>query len=260
MTAAVDTVSGQLNKNAFTRSDVVDHYGTLGDLFEPERVILDRLLPCIKDGALLDLGIGAGRTTAHLLKISSNYTGLDYVPAFVDEARARFPGTDILVGDARDLSRFDDGSFDLVMFSFNGLDCVPHEGRPKVISEASRVLRKGGFFLFSSHNRDYEYFMTPPWRRKWEFNAQFLRFMLYSFCYRHKHWAMKKHEVVTDEYALVNDSDHRYSLMFYYIKPEVQAEQLAAAGFKDVEIYNTNGKRVSCDPSALSLHYVAAKA
>jgi ubiquinone/menaquinone biosynthesis C-methylase UbiE len=56
------------------------------------------------------------------------------------------------VGDACDLS-FKSNEFDAVVFSFNGIDCLyPYEKRIQALSEFRRILKPGGFFVFSSHN------------------------------------------------------------------------------------------------------------
>jgi ubiquinone/menaquinone biosynthesis C-methylase UbiE len=260
MEIASEILSNTLNKEAFTRSDVVDYYRDIDSLFESEKVLFRKLHATIKDARILDLGIGAGRTTKFLLQISRNYTGIDYVPKFVDQASERFPDADLLVGDARDLSRFSDNTFDFVLFSYNGLGCVSHEDRLKALSEIHRVLKKDGYFMFSAHNREYRYFKKLPWRRRIEFDTKFLKFYLYCLYHLPKHWAMRKHEIDTDDYAVVNDSDHRYSLMFYYIRPDKQVKQLQEQGFYDVEIYDDQGREVNRDVGSHWLNYLAKKA
>jgi SAM-dependent methyltransferase len=146
-----------------------------------------------------------------------------------------------------------------VLFSYNGLDCVSHEDRLTALKEIHRVLKKDGQFMFSAHNREYKYFKKLPWRRRIEFDVRFLKFFLYSLYHLPKHWRMKKHEISSNEYALVNDSDHRYSLMFYYISPGSQIKQLEDTGFSTVEVYDNKGRRVSGCESSHWLDYLARK-
>jgi ubiquinone/menaquinone biosynthesis C-methylase UbiE len=70
---------------------------------------------------------------------ASRAVGLELRPAEVELARAA--GLDAAVGDAADLSRFPDASFDAVLC----VDAAYHfDPRPRFFEEATRVLRPGG--------------------------------------------------------------------------------------------------------------------
>ncbi|MDQ4123387.1 MAG: class I SAM-dependent methyltransferase [Acidobacteriota bacterium] len=248
-----------VNQTTFARADVVEYFQSLDALFEPEKVIFEKLLPAIRNKRILDLGIGAGRTTKYLLQISRDYTGIDYIPEFARETGRQYPDAKILCGDARDLKEFEDESFDFVLFSFNGLDCISGEDRLKALEEIYRVLKKGGFFMFSSHNRDYQHFKKLPWQRKIQYDLNYFKFFLYCLYHLPAHSRMKKHEIYTDDYALINDPDHRFSLLLYYISIEKQVKQLANVGFSDVEAYDQQGKLVESDTSSHWIYYLAKK-
>ncbi|HEX8566453.1 MAG TPA: class I SAM-dependent methyltransferase [Pyrinomonadaceae bacterium] len=248
-----------VNKTTFARADVLEYFQDLDALFEPEKVIFEKLLPAIRNKKILDLGIGGGRTTKYLLQISSDYVGIDYVPEFARETSTKYPGAKILCGDARDLKEFEDNSFDFVLFSFNGLDCISGEDRLKALKEINRVLKKGGFFMFSSHNRDYRYFKKLPWQRRIQYDLNYFKFFLYCLYYLPAHSRMKKHEVYTNDFALINDPDHRFSLLLYYISIEKQVKQLTDFGFSDIEAYDMQGKLVKSDTSSHWIYYLAKK-
>lgn len=110
----------------------------------------------VNPGRLLDLGCGTGRTTSILSWRGFNVEGVDLSTAMIAEAKRLHPGLPFRVGDASDLSVYNDGKFDCVLFSFNGLDLLhPYEFRKKCVGEAWRVLRRGGLFVYSSHNRAF---------------------------------------------------------------------------------------------------------
>lgn len=101
---------------------------------------------------VLDLGCGTGRTTSFLKAYNVNVTGADYAPEMIKKARELHPGISFHVADAKNLP-FRNGEFDVVIFSFNGLDYLcPKPERLKALGEISRVLKGGGLFIFSSHN------------------------------------------------------------------------------------------------------------
>lgn len=140
-----------INRQAFERADIVDHYVQQRDLLaEEEHLFRTRLRPGMD---ILDLGIGAGRTTEALAADAGRYIGLDFSAPMIEAAQREHPGRELVVGDAADLSRFEDASFDAVVFSFNGLDCLPDvAARQACLTGARRVLRPGGVFIVSSHN------------------------------------------------------------------------------------------------------------
>jgi ubiquinone/menaquinone biosynthesis C-methylase UbiE len=140
-----------LNLRTYLVPEVASHYAGLNYLTRCERLLFQTY---IKPGmAVLDLGVGGGRTTPYLSRVASRYVGVDYSEAMIRACRSKFPDLDFVLADASDLSMFDDASFDAVVFSFNGLDCVvPDEKRSRCIHECWRVLRPAGVFVFSSHN------------------------------------------------------------------------------------------------------------
>lgn len=139
-------------RNAFRRDDVVHFYATfLEDLLPGEAYVFDRAVP--QGARVLDLGVGAGRTTPFLSERASHYVGLDYSEGMLVECRRRFPDLEFVQADASDLSQFTDSSFDVVVFSFNGIDCLhPDAVRFRCIAEIRRVLAPRGIAVISEHN------------------------------------------------------------------------------------------------------------
>jgi SAM-dependent methyltransferase len=115
-----------------------------------------------RGGRLLDLGVGAGRTTALLRLLTDNYLGLDYSLAMVDLARRRHPEVEICLGDVRDLHDQPSGSVALAVFSNNGLDSLSHPDRQRGLSEIGRVLRPGGLLVMSVLNKEGPLYRCVP--------------------------------------------------------------------------------------------------
>ena len=127
------------------------HYRHTGPTDAGEAAALAALGPL--DGlAILDLGVGGGRTTALLAPSARAYLGVDISPRLLAAARRRHPDADLRLGDARDMPDAATGAYDLVVFSYNGIDAVAHEERPLVLGEIRRALRPGGRALLSTFN------------------------------------------------------------------------------------------------------------
>jgi len=138
------------NLNAFDTPDVAAYYLARTFISPCEKLVFDRyILPGM---AVLDVGVGGGRTTAYLYPNASRYVGIDYAEEMIRVCKNRFPHLEFRRVDASDLSCFPAGSFDAVLMAYNGIDSLPPEGRIRFLQECSRVLRRGGIFIFSAHN------------------------------------------------------------------------------------------------------------
>jgi SAM-dependent methyltransferase len=135
----------------FNTSAVAEYYAGLNYLTPCEQLLFDAYL---KPGmAILDLGVGGGRTTAHLSSLASRYIGVDCAGEMIAACRKKFPQLEFQVASADDLSRFPSSTLDAAVMAFNGIDCLfPDESRWRALKEISRVLKPGGILIFSSHN------------------------------------------------------------------------------------------------------------
>lgn len=118
-----------------------------------ERIALDRL---VRPGAeVLDVGSGAGRISLSLLERVARVSAVDLSEPALEALRQSVPADaplEVVHADARDLP-FENDRFDLAVFAWNGIDWIhPEEERERAVREIARVLKPGGYFLFSSHN------------------------------------------------------------------------------------------------------------
>ena len=144
--------------------EYVDAVTAIG-LWLSERLLIDRYLP--RNGSILDIGCGAGRTTFGMYEAGySRLTGFDLSAAMIAAARRIAAERDLAVrfdiADATSMP-YDDASFDGALFSFQGLMCIPGgKRRLQVLREVRRVLRPCGHFVFTTHDRD-----LPRWIDFW---------------------------------------------------------------------------------------------
>jgi SAM-dependent methyltransferase len=137
--------------HAYNSPEFVSWHSRWDDLMPCERFLFTKYLkPPMR---ILDLGVGAGRTTRYLASISAQYVGIDIAPEMIRECKRKFPSLDIRVMNAADLEDFRDSVFDAVVFSGNGIDYLyPDEERWRCLREVFRVLRPEGLFILSVHN------------------------------------------------------------------------------------------------------------
>ena len=277
----------------FRRADVVSEYASFDFLLPPERTILEELAARLTDARMLDVGVGAGRTTLHLAPVVREYVAIDISPDMIEACSRRFEGASwnatFEVADARDLGRFESASFDFVLFSFNGIDTVGgHADRRAALSEIHRVCRPGAAFCFSSSNLRFALFRssTPAWL--WSFlrsdpgsalrNPSRLRNVVADS----RRWSRLNpglREMVREGGGVVVEDRLRYEFSTefyaapaarirtekYYVDPDRQAEQLVGSGFRDVRIFGPDGHRIGAHtlragPPSWWLYYLCFKA
>lgn len=190
---------------------------------------------------MLDLGVGGGRTTVHFAKWAHEYIGADYSENMIAECRRRFSTSprhiSFVVCDARWMDMFESGSFDFILFSFNGIDYVTHSDRLRILKEIRRIGKPGGWFCFSSHNLNScaELFEL---KRMVSFNPSLakrtVKRLVLRFVYN---WSVPTEKVMCSPYITINDGSHGRNLRTYYIRPEEQLAQLSE-GFTDVQVFS----------------------
>jgi SAM-dependent methyltransferase len=228
-----------LNFQHWASPSVSERWSEIDRLQPAEYAIFDSLEPWIRDARVLDLGVGGGRTAHYLMSHCAEYLGTDYSPAMVAACCRRFPDPSphavFQVADARALP-FGNDSFDLAVFSYNGIDYVTHDDRLRVLSEVRRVLRTDGRFVFSTHNAN--------WLRKFpgyqhadartvalERNLDWLRIRL-------RNW---RRDLLGDCCTVLEPP-----LETYYAAPGFVVRQLEVAGFGSIAAFG------SADGRALS--------
>ena len=219
------------NFNAYRSGQVVRWYSRLHEIIPIEKLIFEKNKDLLKQGSVLDIGVGGGRTTDYLIGRCKTYTGIDYSENFIQVVKKKHPAASLHVMDARDLSFFTDGSFDVVNFSFNGIDYVNLEGRKKILSEIARVIKPGGLFFFSTHNKNHREFNKHPWLNKTNSLITNIKTFIKLMPFLYTKASQKKLEVYAGDYAIINDSAHNYKLMTFYTTPSFLRQQLIDNGF-----------------------------
>lgn len=227
----------------YRSSDVVARYARQCRLQPSERAIFDALgAGALARSRFLDVGVGGGRTTHELAGRCGHYVGIDYVEPMVAACQARFADlcrrhdVRFQVADARALP-FDDGAFDIVFFSFNGIDLVSAEDRARTLAECRRVLAPGGWFIYSSHNLAW---LDSRAGIRWAglrdalethlFWTRMQRLNRAGGPYRDRPWA----ELI----------DPHNGGSTCYVRPDELLRQTRAAGFEAIRVFDLAGDEV----------------
>lgn len=171
----------QQNIRGFENETAVREYGKKYLRYH-EKAVIDEYMPA--GSRVLDVGCGAGRTTYFIDQKGCEVTGIDISAPLIKKAKELYPHIRFEVADVVNLP-FTDNYFDVVFFSFNGLDYLyPLERRRLALQEMRRVLKPGGFLIYSSHNSIYiprtKMSLKILWDNKWKLRPG-------------RHWRMEHH-------------------------------------------------------------------
>lgn len=217
--------------------------------------------------SILDIGVGGGRTIPLIAPFSSDYVGIDYTPEMVVAARARYVGWDIQLGDVRSLD-LEDGRFDFVLFSNNGMDSLPHDDRAKAVAEMVRVCADGGTVAYSTHNRLGPGSTDRPWKPHTIGQAprESLRRVkkrgLTLVEAMRNYSKLRPLEIEREDWAQYVDMSHDFGTVQHFISPRAALQEAYDAGLKNVHLLNRHGIafRADSDTSRLwNFHVVGFK-
>jgi SAM-dependent methyltransferase len=264
----MDTELDRINRDVMRSPRVLDAFAR-GDGWTDrgEAMVMRRVAAQASRLPILDIGVGAGRTLPYLRSLSDEYVAIDYLEEMVELTSSRFPDARIEHRDARDLSAFADDAFGLVLFSFNGIDGLAHEDRPKVFSAVERILRPGGLFAFSTHNLEHRCAGRPPWDRRRFGPANGLRSVIGSTVRLPRNIApyrrLRTQDFHGDGWASLVDPAYNYGVVMHYVTLAEALREPQMAGLDaEVEAFTTSGERVEPgDDTSDSpwLHLIARK-
>jgi ubiquinone/menaquinone biosynthesis C-methylase UbiE len=248
-------------KNIYNHVRISKDYAGRDYLDKAETRIIEELKDLLPRFNMLDMGVGAGRTTRYFLPLANSYIGADYAPNMIAECKKKFKSKKIFeVLDVRNMDKFSDNMFDFILFSYNGIDSFGLADREIALSEIKRVLRNGGYFSFSTHNINwkglYDLFTFKNMfkrltNKKENTKNPFYKFIIFfkslfinlRLNFQNKSFNIKTHieSLRKDGCGGLTDNSLNGKASIFYISYKSQIQQLKKFGFKDISAYSVNG-------------------
>ena len=254
-----------LNRSYYDVPHVVENYARETSLQKPEEAILERFRDELARARLLEIGVGPGRTTPRIRRAVRHYVAIDYSASMLAPCRQRFPDAQLVLCDGRQPA-FPPQTFDAVYFCWNAIDDVGHADRLAMLGAIATVLRPGGLFFFSTHNREWTpkspYTLFYPVRSRNPLkllggNAYATAKYLFGIFNHLRYRKLEREEV---EYAIVNEAPLEFRTLTYFIDRRQQIAQLARYGFGEVEMFARDGRPITPDePCGDGWIYYAAR-
>ncbi|MCU1463960.1 MAG: Methylase [Acidimicrobiales bacterium] len=250
-----DPALDAVNRRTWAAKSTLNWYQEIeGWVDDGERLALLSVADEVRGAAILDVGVGAGRTVSLLRLLSDDYLAVDYTPEMVELCRRNHPGVDVRVGDARDLD-LPDGRFGLVMFSFNGLDAIDHDGRGRALRELHRVTRPGGVAILSTLNKDGSVYRRRPWHLKHLIGPVSLPALrvLITFPFRagrywrgFRNWRkLRTRAADRGGWAVAPLAAFDFGLLVHYSTLQQAIDDVVAAGFEVAAIFASDGSLIT---------------
>ena len=181
---------------------------------------IEECLEGIPDPGILEVGAGTGRYSVTLAKQGLQVTAVELIEHNLDILISKLDGTEPITamqGNALDLSRFADDSFDLTMLLGPMYHLYTKEDKLKALSEAVRVTKAGGHILVA-------YCMNEP------------TVIQYVFGLNHLHEVMDLKMLTSDWHCISEPKD-----LFELVRTEEIAELDEAVPVKRVKLVATDG-------------------
>jgi len=250
-------------ESSWGASDIVPTFATRGFTDAGEAMALGAV-DAWAVGDVLDVGVGGGRTTELLAADARSYVGIDISPEMLDVARDRFPDQDLREGSAVDLRGLPDAAYDLVLFSFNGLDSLDHGDRGAALAAMARVTRRTGRVLFSSLNLDGVSFDERPWRVAGGLLSPRVRYHV-AYAARHPGSMVRSMRNYRRTRAHAEDGPgwgrrplraHEFRFVVHFATLEETVAEATAAGLEVVTAYADDGRELTLNTAHTDADYV----
>jgi len=239
------------NMEVYQDLNIIQEYINSDFLFEPERRVIELLRGELRHCSMLDVAVGAGRTTQHFAPLVERYVGIDYSEKMLEICRQQFADSinsgrvSFQHADMSKLDMFDDNSFDFILISYNAISTLAHGKRLETYQELQRVGKPDSYLFMSAHNLQWVPRVLLKLPRKISLAHP-----------RHTYWNLRKwikvylsndwqvlRRIGEQPYAIINDGAHDFRLLHYYIRPSEQVRQLSQY-YRNIRAFALDGHEI----------------
>lgn len=252
------------NRQIYESEKVVQNYKKLQKLFPAEQIFYTLIENKLKKHSMLDLGVGAGRTTEFFADFFDKYIGIDFSSAMIDICKKKFihlRNADFINADVACLPEMPESDFDFILFSLNGIDYLNNlEDRINLVSKIFKILKVDGIFAFSTHN-------TNAIKRVYSFQwPKRNPLKLFSEFFRYKKVRKKNGPIAfyqEKQFCQLYDGGEYFGALTSYILPSYQILLLKKAGFAEIKTVDIKGNFVPYQIADTIndnwIHYICSK-
>ena len=116
---------------------------------------IEKYLKKMNNPKILDVGAGTGKYSIYLNNLGYDVTAVELVKHNLMTIKSKNKSIKSFLGNALNLSRFKDNSFDMVLLFGPLYHLIKEEDKIKAIMEAKRVVKENGFILISYYMNEY---------------------------------------------------------------------------------------------------------
>lgn len=123
--------------------------------FTTTKKYIDEYLKNFKEPKILEVGAGTGRYSIKLYEEGYDITAVELVKHNLMTMKQKCPLLKVYQGNAIDLSKFQDNSFDMVLLFGPLYHLISFEEKVKALNEAKRILKDNGIIMTSYYMNEY---------------------------------------------------------------------------------------------------------